>query len=76
MTFYIGGSVLGETNKFDRAKRKHCMRSERAVTVTLLVLRLSRQRACAQPCLQAGYCPSVVRVHLALSTLFVSPCTC
>jgi hypothetical protein len=82
-TFYTRGSVhirvtyivQGETYKVDRAKRKHCMRSERAVAITLVVRRVSRQRACAQPCLQAGYCLSDVCVRLALSTLFVSPCT-
>jgi hypothetical protein len=49
------------------------MRSERAVAITLVVRRVSQQRACAQPCLQAGYCLSDVCVCLALSTLFVSP---
>jgi hypothetical protein len=64
--------VQGEKNKVDRAKRKHCMRSERAVATTLVVRRLSRQSACAQPSLQAGYCISAGCVRLALSTLFVS----
>jgi hypothetical protein len=74
-SFIIHMYVQGETYKVDRSKRKHCMRSERAVAITLVVRRVSRQRACAQPCLQAGYCLSDVCVRLALSTLFVSPCT-
>jgi hypothetical protein len=74
-TIYTEGSVQGEINKVDKAKRKHGMRNERVVAITLVVCRLSRQRACSQPCLQAGYFVSALCVHLAVSTLFVSPCT-
>jgi hypothetical protein len=75
--FLIAGPYRGirETNKVDRAKCKHWMCSERAVALTPVVCRLSRQRACTQPCLQAGYCQSTVCFHLDLSTLFVSHCT-
>jgi hypothetical protein len=64
--------VKRETNKVDRAKRMHCVRSERAIAVPFVVRRLQRQSACAQPSLQAGYRISARCVRLALSTLFVS----
>jgi hypothetical protein len=51
------------------------MRSECLVAITLVVCRVSWQKACVQPCLQAGYCLSAVIVHLTLSTLFISHCT-
>jgi hypothetical protein len=33
-------NVKRETNKVDRAKRMHCVRSERAIAITLVVRRL------------------------------------
>jgi hypothetical protein len=33
-------NVKRKTNKVDRAKRKHCVRSERAVAITLVARRL------------------------------------
>jgi hypothetical protein len=36
------------------------MQSECVVAITLVVCRLSQQRACTQSCLQAGYCLSIV----------------
>jgi hypothetical protein len=71
--FFMLCIVQGETNKVDRAKRKHCMRSVRAVAITFIVRRLSRQRTSAQLCLQAGYCLCAVRVRLAISTLLFLP---
>jgi hypothetical protein len=35
--------VQGGTNKVDSAKRKHCMRSEHAVAITLVLRKLGRQ---------------------------------
>jgi hypothetical protein len=63
--------VKRKTNKVDRAKRMHYVRSERAIAVTLIVRRLWQQSACAQPSLQAGYRISAGCVRLTLSTLFV-----
>jgi hypothetical protein len=37
---YLTIDVKRETNKVDRAKRMHCMRSERAITITPAVHRL------------------------------------
>jgi hypothetical protein len=50
----------------------HCVRNERGIAITLVVRRLWRQNACAQPNLQADYHISAGCVRLALSTLFVS----
>jgi hypothetical protein len=36
----IHGNVKRKTNKVDRAKRMHCVRSERAVAITLVMRRL------------------------------------
>jgi hypothetical protein len=67
LNFYNISNVRRKTNKVDRAKRMHCVRSERAIAVTLVVRRLWRQSACAQ-----GNRISAECVRLALSTLFVS----
>jgi hypothetical protein len=37
---YVILNVKGKTNKVDRAKRMHCVRSERAIAITLVVRRL------------------------------------
>jgi hypothetical protein len=50
----------------------HCVRSVHAIAIALVVRRMWRQSACAQPSLQAGYRISAGCVRLAVSTLFVS----